>query len=266
MPNKLLMNFIWPTTLPFATHFDLRPNLQFGRLDGGFSRMIVCPGSDSRLKGRCAIRYPSRTVRRFIRHVEICRDASLKQVGETQFRVDVALHSFLPLLQQRVGLLHGPICVEFGGDALVYAASREPIEILCQLRLCQETIPGCLRPQGFQIGRDYSQGNKLSCIVHQEARGFLPRPGTLPTTDVAKIEQIPFHEKSRIHGREGSNFSRYSWHKEPQPSQIDRQIVLVGLYVQLRNQRAAGLFVSPGSLVQLSHGRSNISAVLKRDI
>jgi len=174
MPNKLLMNFIWPTPLPFATHFDLRPNLQFGRLDGGFSRMIVCPGSDSRLKGRCAIRYHSRTVRRFIRHVEICRDASLKQVGETQFRVDVALHSFLPLLQQRVGLLHGPICVEFGGGALVYAASGEPIEILCQFRLRQETIPGCLRPQSFQIGRNHSQGNKLTRIVHQEARGFLP--------------------------------------------------------------------------------------------
>jgi hypothetical protein len=23
MPNKLLMNFTWPTTLPFATHFAL---------------------------------------------------------------------------------------------------------------------------------------------------------------------------------------------------------------------------------------------------
>lgn len=171
MPNKLLMNFIWPTTLPFATHFALRPNLQFGRLDGGFSRMIVCPGSDSRLKGRCAIRYHSRTVGRFIRHVEFCCNASLKKVGETQFRVDVALLSFLPLLEQRVGLLHGSICVEFGGDALVYAASRE---ILCQFRLRQETIPGRLRPQGFQIGRNHSQGNKLTRIVHQEARGFLP--------------------------------------------------------------------------------------------
>jgi len=174
MPNKLLMNFIWPTTLPFATHFALRPNLQFGRLDGGFSRIIVCTGSDSRLQGRCAIRYRSRTVRRFIRHIEICRHASLKKVGEGEFRVDVALLSFLPLLQQRVGLLHGPICVEFGGGALVYAASGEPIEILCQFRLRQETIPGCLRPQGFQVGRNHSQGNKLTRIVHQEARGFLP--------------------------------------------------------------------------------------------
>lgn len=90
--------------------------------------------------------------------------------------------------------------------------------------------------------------------------------GNSADPDVAKIEQIPFHEKSRIHGREGANFSRYAWHKEPQAGQIDRQIVLVGLYVQLRNQRAAGLFVSPGSLVQLSHRRSDISAVLKRDV